>query len=192
MSLASGSRANVRGPFEMLEVIQSTRFETLPSYFSALTVRAASYHSVRTGTGWNFIYDDPWTRMKIDEQRARSRAAAARVVPQDVPIGWVHVEKDTPRTPRNALHDYVPVQVNLSYGSLPQQQDNHNVGPTACGVIEPVEQGLMVSSGGEGFRADNDVVVVRKFIEDAGALSASDASMSFAEMRGYVCRRMAR
>lgn len=46
--------------------------------------------------------------MKIDGQTARSRVAVTGVVSEDLPIAWLHVDIDTPRTPRNIAYDYVP------------------------------------------------------------------------------------
>lgn len=64
---------------------------------------AVYYHPGRTGTGGDFIYYVPLMRMKIDGQTARSGPAATRVFPEDMPIGWLHEENDTPRNPRKIL-----------------------------------------------------------------------------------------
>lgn len=177
MGIALGSRANVRELFEILEVIDSTRFGTLPSSRER-TVRAVDYHPGRTSTGEDFVYYDPWTSINIYEQSASSRTAATRVVPEDVPIYLVHVDNKTSQTLRNTSSDYVPAQVSHGYGCLRQQQDNCNVDPTSEDVNEPVGPGVVASNGGGGLISDNDVVVVRTFLEDNGVLSMSYAQIS--------------
>lgn len=53
-------------------------------------------------------------RRKIDAQTAKSPAVTTGVVPDDVPMGWMHVENAIPRTVLDASYDYVPVHVHNS------------------------------------------------------------------------------
>lgn len=95
MELPLGSRANVRELFEMIEVIKSTRFQDLPATWSDRRSLALDYHPGRTERGGDFLYYDPWSRQKIDEQAAASRASATRVILDDLECCWVHKKEDT-------------------------------------------------------------------------------------------------
>lgn len=57
-------------------------------------------------------------RVQIDAQTAKTRASATWVVPDDVYVGWVHVQNDAPRTRRDVSYDYVPGHVDNSYGHV--------------------------------------------------------------------------
>lgn len=57
--------------------------------------------------GGYFVCSDPWERDKIDSKSAKSRAAATRVVPVDLPIGWVHLQYDAEWTRHDPSNDYI-------------------------------------------------------------------------------------
>lgn len=61
--------------------------------------------------GGDFFYYDPCVFRKVCVQTALSRVAARRVVSDDVPHGWVHVNDENPRVPLDASFDFVPVWV---------------------------------------------------------------------------------
>ena len=56
MVVPLGSYRNVREALEMLDVIESTRFELLPSSWSERTPRDIDYHRGRRGPGGDFFY----------------------------------------------------------------------------------------------------------------------------------------
>lgn len=70
----------------MMEVIASTLYKALPNALWECTKGSADYHPVRTGTGGDFKYYDPWMRRNSDAHTAKSRAVTTRVVPDVVPI----------------------------------------------------------------------------------------------------------
>lgn len=53
-------------------------------------------------------------------------------------------------------------------------------------VVEQVQLVAGAQGGSDRVTSDSDVVVIQKFVEDAEVLSANDASMYVAEMRGYI------
>lgn len=87
MEVVLGSHSNVRKLLEILEVIESTRFDTIPNAWNCRTSRACDYHSGRYAQGGDFVYYAPLSRRKIDQQTAWSRVAATRVTPDYVPTG---------------------------------------------------------------------------------------------------------
>lgn len=90
MAHVLGSRGNVPELLGMFEAIQSTHFGTLPNSWLEGTVCSVIYHAVPTDTGGEFVYYDQCSRRKIDAQTPKSRSAAAQIVLDDFPIGWVH------------------------------------------------------------------------------------------------------
>lgn len=46
---------------------------------------------------------------KIDEQSARTRANATRVIPDGLECGWVYVKEDVERRPRDDTRDHHPM-----------------------------------------------------------------------------------
>ena len=92
----------------MLDVIESTRFESLPDSWSERISRSVDYHPGRNGPGGHFLYYDPFERQNVSEPVAPSRAASARTCPINVLLGWVHNDGDTERTPRDARLDFIP------------------------------------------------------------------------------------
>ena len=116
MVTALGSESNVCELLELLSVVEATAFDEMPEgWRDRITFnpnRRVDHHSGRrsatTDRGADFIYYDPWQRVKISKSTAESRAAVARVVPDDLPLGWDHVEDDYPVAPRNAGLDYDP------------------------------------------------------------------------------------
>lgn len=76
MRVALGSRASVRTLLELLEIIESSRFQDLPDSWRYRTLRSVDYHPDRMGVGGEFSNYNPWRRQKIYEQTAMSRAAA--------------------------------------------------------------------------------------------------------------------
>lgn len=61
-----GSRANIREVLEMLEIIDVTRFELLPTSWRSLSGRVMDYHIHRNDVCGDFFYHDPFMRHKID------------------------------------------------------------------------------------------------------------------------------
>lgn len=59
MSVALGSRAIVRKVLELMEVIESTRFEAFPNAWGDCTLRTLHYHPGRVSTRRDFVYYDP-------------------------------------------------------------------------------------------------------------------------------------
>ena len=108
MAVPLGSAANVREILEMLDVIESTRFESLPGSWSERVSRSVDYHPGRSGPGGDFFYYEPFELRKVSEPVALSRAASARTCPINLLPGWVHNDGDTERTPRDARLDFNP------------------------------------------------------------------------------------
>ena len=92
----------------MLDVIESTWFESLSDSWSERDSRLVDYHPGRSGPGGDFFYYDPFERRKVSEPVALSRAASARICPINVLPGWVHNDGDTECTPRDARLDFIP------------------------------------------------------------------------------------
>lgn len=134
-----------------------------------------------------------------------SRAAATRLVPEDVPLRWVHADGDTPSVSRDVSIDFLQVQVGAPNsevtsggGYAERVLRNMPVGADGAGSMAPVvvnvdmpvavtsrSSGVVASSGG-------DAVVVRRFLEDTCILSLSEASMSLSKMHAYGRRRVGR
>lgn len=110
MSVALGSRANVRECFKLFEVIPSTRFEKFPSSWRVHISRSVDHHHGCTGVGGDIVYYDPWQRRKIDDVTTPSRVSASHIVPTDVNVASIHDEEDTLHVPRDASFDFVPGQ----------------------------------------------------------------------------------
>lgn len=108
MEAPLGSPANVREVLELLSVLEETRFDLLPTSWRRRPARTYDHHPGREGEGADFVYYDPWLRRKISEATAVVRAAAVRVIPDDLTPGWVHLEEDAERTQRDTSVDYVP------------------------------------------------------------------------------------
>lgn len=70
MEVALGSRPNVREVLEMLEKIESTRFQDLPDGWIGRTLRVGDYNPGRTRRGAYFVFYKPWLRRIIDSQTA--------------------------------------------------------------------------------------------------------------------------
>lgn len=54
------------------------------------------------------MYYDSWLRRKIDQQTAIYRVAATRIVPDEIPTRWIHLEHDAVRVRRDASYNYAP------------------------------------------------------------------------------------
>lgn len=125
-------------------------------------------------------------RCKTDEVTARLRASTLRIVPIDVNVGWVHIEDDTPREPRDCSSCFVPGQVHtvicgdLAYAGL--------VFPYSAAVVEPAS--TMTATG---TTSDADCLrIVRRYLEEAGVFLSTESVMSIAEKRRKVCGRCSR
>lgn len=62
MEVALDSDAKVREVLEMLEIIDSTRFQDLPDAWRDRKIRSIDYHSGPIGRGADYVYYDPWRR----------------------------------------------------------------------------------------------------------------------------------
>ena len=187
MAVPLGSCANVREVLEMLTVIESTVFSYLPSPWNERTHRATDYHPGPRDEGADFVYYDPWQRCKVDAKTAISRKSATRVVPMDMPYGWMHEEDDRERTPRDASRDFNAYRV----------MDEGMPGDNALNVIpaNSSRNSAYVGAGASNLAlpaAEAEVAVVRHFLEGAGVLRADDGSMTISEMRAFVRGRMNR
>lgn len=67
MEVALGSRANICEVMEMLDVLESTRFQSLPGAWSDRTSRSIQYYPGPTGRWADYVLNDPWIRHKIDD-----------------------------------------------------------------------------------------------------------------------------
>jgi hypothetical protein len=177
MSVALGSEANVAELMELLEVIESTRFEDVPVSWSARTHRAVDYHPGRLGDGGDFVFYDPWERRKIDPATAESRVAATRVLPMNVAVGWCHNEIPGERSPRDVSRDYDPLSNRYSSGDR-----------STLMVVGDARGANVVQSA----PSTGDAAIIRRFLERAGVLGENEAEMSVDEMRAFVRGRLAR
>lgn len=171
MEVALGSRMNVSKMLEMLESIETTRFQDLPETWRYRTPRSVYCNPVLTGRGSDFVYYDPWRRQKIEEETASSSAVTTRVVPDNLSCGFTHVDEDVDRTPRDTSHDYVP----YAYGATSHYQGSYYASPSSAGGTENdgVEQpAVMTQSNEETPKSGGaeDTTAERRFIEDAGVI----------------------
>lgn len=58
-------------------------------------------HAIPVDERTDFVFYQPWMRRKIDQHTATNRESDIRVVPDDIPFGWVHEDYDTEHTPRD-------------------------------------------------------------------------------------------
>ena len=77
---------------------------------------AIDYHPGRRSQtqdlGSDFVYYDPWRRVKVRKRIAFEHAEAVHLVPNDLPSGWDHNEAG-PRDPRYASRDFDPNDLTL-------------------------------------------------------------------------------
>lgn len=162
------SHASVRELFEWLELIDSTRFDKLPCTWCELATWSVDYHHDRSGTGWDFVYYDAWTRTKINAQTAKLRAATTHFVRNDMPIGWFYDENNGPWAVWDRTQDYVPIEVSQEYVSPCQQYDDPNAIIVGDNVIYWTYMETIAPDGSDWIASDNDAVIIRMFLEDAG------------------------
>lgn len=191
MAVPLGSYANVREVLEMLRVIETTRFEALPSTWRSRANRATDHHPGRTGIGGDFVYYDPHERRKIDENTARSRASAARVMPGDQPRDWDYDpdEVGQERTPRDSSRDYDPSAHGPVAAYVPPA-------PVASAGAHGGVVGTPAAdaSGGQGVAVNassDDAAVIRRFLVEAGVIAENSDINTIGEMRGYLRGRLA-
>jgi len=181
MATALGSESNVEEVLELLDVVEATRFDDLPSSWRDRVThnsnRLVDYHSGRrsatSDVGADFVYYDPWQRVKVSREVALNRAAAARVVPDDLPSGWDHVEADDDRPPRDAFRDFDP-----------------NVPPREVTPYYPVVEAPAAAPTTAASDVADAVVTIRRFLEEANILSVDDPVMTRNEMLFFVRGRM--
>lgn len=82
------SRANVREPLDILEVIESTLFDLLPTGWRNRTNSAVDHHLGRCGERGDFFSYYPFPCRKIDEVTAQCQLSPTRIIPDYVPTGW--------------------------------------------------------------------------------------------------------
>lgn len=99
---------NARELIKMLGIIEATRLDLLKIGWRNRTCRALGHHVRRIGVGSDFVYHDPFMRLKIDEVTARLRATAVGVVPVDALAGWEHDEEGVNRVQHDTSRDYRP------------------------------------------------------------------------------------
>lgn len=73
-----GSHADVLVVLEMLEVNESTVLDQIRHVWRERTIRDDDHHSVSAVLRGDFMYCDPCSCRKIDENSARSRVSATR------------------------------------------------------------------------------------------------------------------
>lgn len=93
MKVPLGSRANVSELMELLDVIESTQFSSLPDSWSERSSRVVDYHPCQVDEGAYFVLYDPWMHRKTDQHIDTNRASATRVITDDMPFGWIHEVK---------------------------------------------------------------------------------------------------
>lgn len=109
-----GSKFNLQEVFEYTDVIDATCFGTLP-----LTWRdCGTYHCLHAANlnsgvldedlRTYFVYYGPRLGRKVSLEVAASCAGATRPVPENMPNGCDHYEKDEEYGQRDATHDYRP------------------------------------------------------------------------------------
>lgn len=195
MAVVLGSRGNECELLEMLSIIESTQFETLPNAWRDSTTRSVDYHTCRTGPGGDFLYYDPWLRRKVDKPTAMSHAAATRVVPDDVQLGWVHVEDDTIRAPRDTTRDFIPTppyEPEVMPAANPMMRSVRDDRDTQLGAgpyRDPLPTKSQAVQENNDSASSQDAVIIRRFL---GVLASADNSMSVAELRGYIRGRVTR
>lgn len=77
------------------------------------TSRSIDYHSRPTAGSVEYMYYDNWRRKRVDHQTTHNGASTARVMPNDLPPGWIHDDLDIERPPR----DTSPDDDSYTYGS---------------------------------------------------------------------------
>lgn len=194
MTAMFGSRANMHEIFEMLEVIEATRFDFLPTGWRNRTNGGMDHHLGRCDEGGDFIYYYPFARQIVDEGTAKSLLSAIRVIPDNAPTGWEHDENDVEWAPHDTIRDYRPgISMYPPLSPIPHTHpastpfrgmeggggdvDFQPVGPPVGGA-DP--SGLV-----DGYTID-EMVAIRRFLTDAGVLSAHDGVTTISEMRWFV------
>lgn len=189
MSLAAplGSRDNVRELSEFLEVIESTRFDSLPATWNCRPNRAVDHHLGGSEASADFFYYDPFLRRKIDEATAKSRAAAYRVIPDDIPVGWDHEEEDVERTRRDTSRDYRPgIAVYPPYViDSPSNIESPVRTPELPAAAAPVASVPSQPPASNEY-SDEQVAGIRRFLRESGVLPDGETTMSIPELRGFV------
>lgn len=106
MKVPLSSRTFVRELLEFLDVIESTDLTAMPEQWRDRQSRTIDYHQVGTEHCGYFFYYDAFRRQKIDETTVRARSAATWVIPDHLDCGWVYVEEEIARTPRDDKRHY--------------------------------------------------------------------------------------
>lgn len=106
MEVALRSRANVRKLFELLTVIQSTRWDLFLSASLERTNGAVDYHAGPCDERAIYFYCELWQRCKVEEDTAIVRSISMLVIPKDLWHGWVHEDRDVECTSRHQSRDY--------------------------------------------------------------------------------------
>lgn len=73
LAVPFGSRENVCKLMELLKVIESTRYDLLPTVWRNRKNRAVDHHLSRCEVGGDFVYCDPFGRRKIEAVTKKSR-----------------------------------------------------------------------------------------------------------------------
>ena len=108
MAVPLVSTAIIRDLLNMLEVIESTRVDILPSSCTERVLRPIEYNSGGAGPCGEFFYCDSFERRKISDPVTRSLVAAMYTCPMNVFPGWVHNVSDVERTTRDSRRDFIP------------------------------------------------------------------------------------
>lgn len=153
-------------------------------------------------------------RRKIDETKDRSCAVGTQVVPDDVPIGWLHTEELAVRTKRDTSRDYIPVSrtnederigYNSFYPNDPNEPEVESVSVLHWPIITeggpppsrdvfggPVPAQNCTPTSSFVSATSNEVKDIPRLLEDACVLQSTDGAMSMVEMCSYVRGGVAR
>lgn len=176
MSIGFGSLANVGKILELSEIIESTRFEQLPSSWRGRTSQTVDHHLGRTGAGSDFLYYDTWKLRNIDEMAARSRVSASRIGRNDVNVGCVHDEDEKLRVPRDTGCSSVRREKQKFFGGNPAYLR------TASLYSGAMAQTAATMVGTSTMSSADCVYILRKFFEDIAILSSTKGVMSIVEI----------
>lgn len=133
----------------------------------------------------NYIFHDPWCRLKIDEPSASMRSDAIRVISDDLEHGWVHSEGNVERTLRDDSRDYHPTN-GWPHSKL------HALLAAAVGqdLVTGEEDGAGPSSATPAVR--DDTAPVRRFLDSTGVIRNDEYPMTLWGMKAYARGRMKR
>lgn len=182
----------------MLQNIEVTRFDLLPTGWRKWCGRAVDHHVGRIGVCGDFGYYDPLRLRKKDEVTAWSRALTVPIVPVNSPTSWEHDEKDVERVPCDTSLHYRP-GIAVYPPPLPEPPIIPGLSPLTTKAGGNTNKGVHQRGPSTGMTVPSvlaagytagKMVSICRFILKAGVLSWNDDVTKIADMSGFVRGRM--